>query len=79
MKNSNFFRNFLPSLKIVVTAIFSVWNWFATLECQINRWGLNNKVDWKFPGYLTGGRGHHERGDGKLKNYVFIVNVMERI
>ena len=33
-------------------------------------------MDWKFPRYLINGEGG---GDGKSKNYVFIVNVKKLI
>ena len=49
-----------------------------TLQCQING-GLNNRESWKFPGYLISVGVLINGVDGKLKNYVFIVNVKKRI
>ena len=45
-----------------------------------NKWGgLNNRVGWKFPGYLISGEVLSNRGDGKSKNHVLIVNVQKKI
>ena len=49
----------------------------STLDCQINRGrgSLNNRVSWKFRGYLISGEVLINQGDGKSENYVFVANV----
>ena len=39
---------------------------------------LNNKVGWNFPRYIIKG-GLKSRGNGKPKNYVFVLNVKKQI
>ena len=49
------------------------------LQLILQGFRVNNRVDWKFPGYLISGRLLINGRDWKSKNYVFIANVKKRI
>ena len=52
------------------------------LDCQVDKlfWvRLNNRVDWKFSGYLISEGVLINEGNGKSEKYVSVVNVKKRI
>ena len=49
------------------------------LKLILQAFRVNNRVDWKFPGYLISRRLLINGRDWKSKNYVFIANVKKRI